>query len=39
MFHSSASKFISYQELKIQETSDQLIEGSIPRSFHVQLLG
>lgn len=39
MFQSSSSKFISYQELKIQETSDQLIEGSIPRTFHVQLLG
>lgn len=36
-FHSGASKFVSYQELKIQETSDQLIEGSIPRTFQIQL--
>lgn len=38
-FNTGSSKFISQQELKIQETSEQLNEGSIPRTFHVQLFG
>jgi DNA replication licensing factor MCM7 len=33
------SKFRSYQELKIQETSDQLKQGSIPKSITVHLKG
>lgn len=33
------SKFRSYQELKIQETSDQLKQGSIPKSINVSLKG
>lgn len=33
------SKFISYQELKIQETPDQLRQGKIPKSFSVHLKG
>jgi len=33
------SKFINYQELKIQETSDQLKQGSIPKSINVYLKG
>lgn len=35
----AVSKFIPYQELKIQETSDQTPVGSIPRSFTVQCRG
>ena len=35
----SGSKFVSYQELRIQETSDQAPVGSVPRSFLVQLNG
>lgn len=38
-FIASSSKFISFQSLKIQETSDQLIEGSIPRTFTAHLKG
>lgn len=33
------SKFISFQELRIQETSDQSPIGSVPRSFVVHLNG
>lgn len=33
------SKFIANQELKIQETPDQLKAGNIPRSFRVDLKG
>ena len=39
IFNTSGSRFVAYQELKIQETSDQLVAGSIPRSFQVQLSG
>lgn len=39
VFNTSGSKFVAYQELKIQETSEQLVEGSIPRTFLVQLNG
>jgi DNA replication licensing factor MCM7 len=35
----AVSKFTPYQELKIQETSDQTPQGSIPRSFTVQCRG
>jgi DNA replication licensing factor MCM7 len=35
----SSSKFVAFQQLKIQETSDQLIEGNIPRTFTVHLMG
>lgn len=35
--HFQASKFVSYQELRIQETSDQSPVGSVPRSFAVHL--
>lgn len=38
-FITSSSKFIAFQQLKIQETSDQLVEGSIPRTFEVQVMG
>lgn len=31
------SKFKSYQELKIQETPDQLRDGRIPRTFGLSL--
>ena len=37
--HFAMSKFTSYQELKIQETSDQTPVGSIPRTFTVLLRG
>lgn len=30
-----ASKFVPYQEIKIQETSDQIPVGNIPRTFSV----
>ena len=33
------SKFRCYQEIKIQETSDQLKQGSIPKSITVHLKG
>ena len=33
------SKFKSYQELKIQETSEQLIDGSIPKSLTLKVKG
>lgn len=33
------SKFISYQEIKIQETPDQLKQGQIPKHFTVRLRG
>jgi DNA replicative helicase MCM subunit Mcm2 (Cdc46/Mcm family) len=33
------SKFICYQELKIQETPDQLDQGKIPKNFVVQVRG
>ena len=39
IFNTTGSKFVAYQELKIQETSDQLVEGSIPRTFMIQLTG
>ena len=35
----AVSKFVPYQEIKIQETSDQTPIGSIPRSFTVQVRG
>ena len=35
----AVSKFIPYQELKVQETSDQTPMGSIPRTFTVQCSG
>ena len=35
----SVSKFVPFQELKIQETSDQCPMGSIPRSFTVHAKG
>ena len=35
----AVSKFVPYQEIKIQETSDQTPMGSIPRSFTVQVRG
>lgn len=38
-FLTSSSKFVAFQQLKIQETSDQLIEGNIPRTFQVYLTG
>lgn len=38
-FLAGHSKFISYQELKIQETPDQLKEGKIPRTFSVYARG
>lgn len=38
-FLTGSSKFVAYQVLKIQETSDQLIEGNIPRTFTVHLTG
>jgi DNA replication licensing factor MCM7 len=38
-FISGSSKFVAFQTLKIQETSDQLIEGNIPRTFLVHLRG
>ena len=33
------SKFKSYQQLKIQETPDQLKQGKIPRNFTIQVRG
>ena len=33
------SKFISYQEIKIQETPDQLKQGKIHKNFSVLLKG
>ena len=33
------SKFICYQEIKIQETPDQLQQGKIPRNFSIQMRG
>lgn len=33
------SKFVSYQEMKIQETPDQLGQGKIPKNFTVQVRG
>jgi DNA replication licensing factor MCM7 len=35
--HFQSSKFVSYQEMRIQETSDQSPVGSVPRSFAVHL--
>lgn len=35
----AVSKFVPYQELKIQETIDQTPVGSIPRTFKVKLTG
>ena len=35
----AASKFVPFQELKIQETSDQTPIGSIPRTFTVHCKG
>lgn len=37
--HFSASKFVPFQELRIQETSDQCPVGSIPRLFTVHCRG
>lgn len=37
--HFSASKFVPFQELRIQETSDQCPVGSIPRMFTVHCRG
>ena len=33
------SKFRSYQELRIQETPDQLVEGAIPKTLTMKLKG
>lgn len=38
-FLTSSSKFVPFQTLKLQETSDQLVEGNIPRTFMVHLKG
>ena len=38
-FLPSHSKFRNFQELKIQETSDQLKQGAIPKSITVHLKG
>lgn len=35
--HFQSSKFVSYQEMRIQETSDQAPIGAVPRSFSVHL--
>ena len=35
----AVSKFVPYQELKIQETIDQTPVGSIPRTFNVKVTG
>ena len=35
----ASSKFVSYQEMKIQEMTDQAPIGSVPRSFSVQMTG
>lgn len=35
----SASKFIPYQEIKIQESAEQVPVGNIPRSFTVVAKG
>lgn len=35
----AVSKFVPYQELKIQETIDQTPVGSIPRTFKVKVMG
>ena len=34
-----ASKYVPYQEIKIQETSDQTPAGNIPRSFKIVAKG
>lgn len=39
IFSSSGSKFVAYQEMRIQETSDQLTDGNIPRAFVVHVSG
>ena len=38
-FLAGHSKFRSFQEIKIQETSDQLTQGAIPKSITVHLKG
>lgn len=38
-FQPGSSTFTSFQQLKIQETADQLIDGNIPRTYTVQVRG
>ena len=38
-FNPSSSKFVPHQELKIQELTDQLPKGAIPRAFTVEVRG
>ena len=39
LFYIRASKFLPYQDIKIQETPDQIPKGNIPRSFNIVAKG